>query len=309
MLDKGIRVLNFDNSITRQSRLLSQYQAEIIDFTGFSFSARLYMSGGLRKRIAGDLKPQEKNYPTFLGSGDFHHISEVLTSSIDQPACLVVFDFHPDWDILPPRFGCGSWVSQALKNKNILKVLLLAVGSDDLRPPVLQTGNLGALRQQRLEIYPYRQESSRVYFRRVPENDSVTVRRGLFSDKITWHPLEKEELGEFTLKLIKRLPSRKVYISIDKDCLKKEFALTNWEEGYLRLDQLLTMLKIMREKLDIIGLDITGDYSSPEIFGRIKAVISSIDHPRQPAAYNHTDELILRVNEETNLKILREIFS
>ena len=309
MLDKCIRLLNFDNSVIRQSGLLSRYQSEIIDLTGLASSARLYMPGALCKRISGALSPSGKNNPTFLGSGDFHHISELLTSSIDHPFCLVVFDSHPDWDILPPRFGCGSWVSRALENKNILKTLLLGTGSGDLSSAALETGNLGALRENRLEIYPYSHKYSRIFFRHLPANNSIIVKRGLISDKVTWHTLEKEELGEFTLKLIRRFPSQKVYISIDKDCLKKEFALTNWEEGCLRLDQLLTMLKIMRENLDIIGLDITGDYSAPRISGRIKAVISGIDHPRMVTADHCSDDLILRVNEETNLKILGEVFS
>jgi len=42
--------------------------------------------------------------------------------------------------------------------------------------------------------------------------------------------LENKDVSELTLGLIKRLPVRKVYISIDKDCLKSDFALTNWEE-------------------------------------------------------------------------------
>jgi len=309
MLDRRIRVLNFDNSVIRQTCLLSQYQSEIIDLTSFASSARLYMPGSLRKRIGGTLSASAKNNPTFLGSGDFHHISEVLTSSIDQPFCLVVFDSHPDWDILPPRFGCGSWVSRAAENKNIPKILLLGTGSGDLSSAALETANLGALRNNRLEIYPYSHKYSRIFFRRPPANNSVIVNRGLFSNKISWHRLENEELGEFTLKLIRSLPAQKVYVSIDKDCLKKEFALTNWEEGCLRLDQLLTMLKILRENLDIVGLDITGDYSTPEISGSIKRVISRIDHPRKVAAQACPDDLILRVNEEANLKILRELFS
>ncbi|MDP2043562.1 MAG: hypothetical protein Q8K15_00140 [Candidatus Omnitrophota bacterium] len=309
MLDKSIRVLNFDNSIIRQSAILSKYPSEIIDFTNFASSARFYMSGAERKRIADSLAAQGKKYPTFLGSGDFHHISEILTSQIDEPACLVVFDFHPDWDILPPRFGCGSWVSQALKNKNILKVLLLGMGSDDLCAGPLQAGNLASLRDNRLEVYPYKHKPSRVYFKRVPENHSVTVKKCFFSNKIIWHELEKESLGEFTLELIKRLPAQKVYISIDKDCLKKDFALTNWEEGCLRLDQLLIMLRLLRKNLDIIGLDLTGDYSSPVIASRIKKFIFGIDHPKEYSANNCPADLISSVNEQTNLLILQEIFS
>lgn len=309
MLNKAIRILNFDNSIIQQSKLLCQYTAKEFDFTGMASSARLFMSGRVRQQIADCLNPQEKNYPTFLGSGDFHHISEILTAQINEPACLIVFDFHPDWDILPPRFGCGSWVSQALKNKNILKCVLIGIGSDDLSDLALQTGNLAALADNRLEIYPFRHKPSRVYFKPVAENNSIVTKKSLFSNRIIWCELEKEDLAEFTLRLIKRLPTQKVYISIDKDCLKSDYALTNWEEGVLRLDQLLAMIKLMRDNLDIIGLDITGDYSAPLISGRLKAMLSRLDHPKVIAADKHTKELILKVNEQTNLKILQEIFS
>jgi len=309
MLDKRIRVLNFDDSIIAQHKLLSRYPSEIIDFTSLSSSARLYLSRGLRQKILGLLSPQEENYPTFLGSGDFHHVSEILISQIDAPACLLVFDFHPDWDILPPRFACGSWVSAALKNKNISKCILIGAGSDDLSSPALQTANLGVLADNRLEIYPYRHQPSRVYFRRVAPNRSITVEKGIFSDKITWHQLERQDLAAFTLELIKRLPTRKVYISIDKDCLKNDFALTNWEEGFLHLDQLLTMLKLMRKNLDIIGLDVAGDYSVPVILNKVKAVISKLDHPKEVAAKNYPADLVFSVNEQTNLAILAEIIS
>jgi len=309
MLDKRIRVLNFDNSIIAQPKLLSRYPAEIIDFTSLASSARLYASGALRRKILDSLTPREKKYPTFLGSGDFHHISETLIRQINEPACLIVFDFHPDWDILPPSFACGSWVTSALKNKNISKCLLIGAGSHDLSSPALQTANLTALADNRLEIYPYRHKPSSVYFRRVASNRSITIQKGIFADKIIWHQLEQEDLAAFTRGLIKRLPTPKAYISIDKDCLKKDFALTNWEEGFLRLDQLLTMLKLMRENLDIIGLDVAGDYSVPVILNKVKAVISKLDHPKEFTAQNYPVDLISAVNERTNLAILTELLS
>ncbi|MDD5595412.1 MAG: hypothetical protein PHY94_04095 [Candidatus Omnitrophica bacterium] len=308
MLDRGIRVLNFDNSIIAQRKLFSAYPAEIVDFISLAHRARLFMSPGVRKKILSTLASGNKNYPYFLGSGDFHHISEILVSRIDAAACLVVFDFHPDWDILPPRFACGSWVSQALKNKNITKCILIGAGSEDLSFPALQTANLGALASGRLEIYPYRHKPSRVYFRHVAQNRSITIQKGFFSNKIIWSQLEKEDLAAFTLKLIRRLPTGKVYISIDKDCLRGDYALTNWEEGFLQLEQLLTMLRLMRENLDIIGLDITGDYSLPRIPNKIKAAISMIDHPGKPSADNCPGDLISSVNEKVNLSLLEEIF-
>lgn len=308
MLDKRIRVLNFDNSIISQANLLSRYPVEIVDLAALASPARFYMSKTLRREIVKFLNPQEKKYPTFLGSGDFHHISEILISQINEPACLIVFDFHPDWDILPPRFGCGSWVTQALKNKHIFKCLLIGSSSEDLSFPVLQSANFGELSGNRLEIYPYKRKPSRVYLRGLAQNRSIAVERGFFSNKIIWQELDKKDLADFTLKLISDLPVRKVYISIDKDCLKKEFSLTNWEEGLLSLEQLLTMLGIMRKELDIIGLDITGDYSVPKISNRIKAFVSELDHPKEFSARNCSADLIRSVNEKTNLAILQEIF-
>lgn len=309
MLDKRIRILNFDNSITSQSKLLSYYPSEIIDLSSLASSARLYMPKALRSRILSFLLPQQIKYPTFLGSGDFHHISEISVSQVNEPFSLIVFDFHPDWDVLPPRFGCGSWVATALKNKNISKCILIGAGSFDLSFPALQTANLGALAGNRLEIYPYRQASSRIYLRRPARNRSITVSSGLFSNKVTWFELEKENLADFTLKLINNLPTRKVYISIDKDVLKKEYALTNWEEGFLHLDQLLIMLKLMRQNLDIIGLDVAGDYSAIKISDKIKALISRFDHPKEFTANNCSLDFIRSVNEQANLAILQAIFA
>ena len=48
------------------------------------------------------------------GSGDFHHLSALLVRRIPTPLTLVSFDNHPDWDIRPPRWCCGSWINRAL---------------------------------------------------------------------------------------------------------------------------------------------------------------------------------------------------
>jgi len=307
MLNKTVRILNFDNSIMQQPGIICRYPAQVVDFTALASSARLFMSGAVRKKIADCLNPQEKNHPTFLGSGDFHHISEVLTSQIEEQACLIVFDFHPDWDSLPPRFGCGSWVAQAMKNKNISKCVLIGMGSGDLSGFSLQAASLDALVDDRLEIYPFRRKPSRVYFRPIAENNSIIAKKGFLSSRIIWHELEKENLTEFMLNLTKRLPGQKAYISIDKDCLKSDFALTNWEEGLLSLNQLLTMLKPLRDNLDIIGLDITGDYSYPLVSNSLKAALSRLDHPKRVAADNCPKDLILKVNQQVNLRILKEM--
>ena len=65
MLNKAIRILNFDNSIIQQSKFLSEYSITVTDFTCLAPTARLFMSGAVRQQIADVLKPEEQSYPTF----------------------------------------------------------------------------------------------------------------------------------------------------------------------------------------------------------------------------------------------------
>jgi hypothetical protein len=305
MLNKSLRILNFDDSILKQENLLSRYEKDILDFKDLSSQARCWVNiktrGIIEKRIYGSAK----NSITFLGSGDFHHISEILISQFHEPMCVIVFDFHPDWAILPPRFGCGAWVSQILKKKNISKIILVGVSSQDISSFDIQAGNLDSLKSDRVEIYPYAHQPSLTFLKKIPQNISLGIKNGVFFNKVYWQELKDKNLREFFLSLLKRLPTRNAYISIDKDCLRKDFALTNWEEGRLTLEELLLMLKLIKENLNIIGLDIVGDHSRICLEGAIKKIASHLDHPKAFSAKDQPESYITSVNEDTNLKILQ----
>ena len=111
-------------------------------------------------------------------------------------------------------------------------------------------------------------------------------------------------MEKFMIQILQRCESRKAYISIDKDCLRQDHALSNWEQGRFSLDELLRMLKVLQETMDIVGLDITGEYSAPVVAGRIKALCSRLDHPADYSARLASAEKIDTINEETNLRIL-----
>lgn len=308
MLDPAIRVLNFDDSILKQEKLISQYDARIIDLKDIARGARIWVNRKTRDYIEKRIEGSSRNAVTFLGSGDFHHISDILIGQFKEPISVIDFDFHPDWDIFSPPISCGSWVNHVLKRKNILKFILMGVSSFDISSFWIQAGNLKSLKDNRLQIYPYAHGPSSVYFRSVPENASLkSVERRLFLSKICWTELEKENLTEFFPGILKRLPVKKVYLSIDKDCLRNEYALTNWEEGMFSLEQLLFMLKSIKENLQIMGVDITGDYSPVFLDGWFKKIISSSDHPKDIEAKNLTPAVITATNEDTNLKILKAL--
>ncbi len=326
-----VRVLDFDGSIPRQKNLLAQHHPEIVDCTDIGPRARFWMGPKVRGILQDRISGSPSHATTLLGSGDFHQVCPLLLEIIPEPVSLLVFDNHPDWDILPPRLHCGSWITEALKNKNILRIVLLGVSSRDISSLAIQTGNLEALRGDRLEIYPWTQSPTRVWFRQVPSNHSIRVERGILSDRIVWTSFRERDPVRFMAGVIERLPAKNVYCSIDKDCLTREHAITNWEEGKMALDDLAAMLSVVRKECNIVGTDICGDYSPIRVAGALKKLCSQIDHPRHPSlrgirhrfnggqrscksadasvADNLVWETATRINEQTNLRLLNVLIS
>ncbi len=305
MLSDSVRILDFDGSLLCQKKLLSKYQPTIVDLKNLGPLCRLYLNKKDYQAVRRQLDPNFKNAITFLGSGDFHHISALLVEQFTQPVTVIVFDFHPDWDILPPKLGYGSWITYILNRPNVKKVILLGVSSEDISTFSIQTGNLKALDNDRIEIYPYTHPPTLIALKQLPNKSlSVRMEQKYFCKKIHWHQLKDVHLADFFKDLLTRIETKEVYISVDKDCLKSQYALTNWEEGCMNLDDVLLLLGLINKHLDIIGLDIIGDYSPPKIEGVFKALLYLSDHPRQFPAKNKTLDKINAVNQKTNLKIL-----
>lgn len=309
---QSIRVLNFDSSVTAQKSLLAKYSrppysARVIDMLDYGPLVRMWARKsdlpGLRER----LEPADRNKITFYGSGDFHHLSYLLIDQFKESISVIIFDHHPDWDMLPPKLGCGSWVTQILKKENIEKVIMMGVSSGDISTLSIQTGNIDLLRNDRLEIYPYSHKPTCAVFKNVPDNISINVKRKSLYSEIQWQELKNKNLEKFFMQLMPRIKSKDVYVSIDKDCLKNGYALTNWEEGSFSLDELLSLLKMIKENLNIVGLDITGEYSAPNIKSGFKAICSRLDHPKDFSAKSREEAVINSVNEETNLRILSRL--
>jgi hypothetical protein len=308
MLNKDLRILDFDASLTRQDVFLNKFKPRIVDFISLGPACRMWMNSAQASVIQSKLDPSLKSCPTFIGSGDFHHISALLAGQFDEPISMIVFDHHPDWDIMPPHLACGSWVSYLLKNANIKNIILLGISSEDISEDSIWTANLAALKNDRLQIYPYWHGPTKVLLRNVPANRSINIKRGLFSNTIRWQELREKSLPEFLHNLISNLDTKQTYVSIDKDCLNSHAALTNWEEGSFALDDLLDLLKIIRARTDIVGLDVTGEFSKPLCSGRIKSIFSDIDHPKYYSARGKDISEIDSVNQRTNIRIVEALF-
>lgn len=302
-----IRILNFDDSVTSQKNLLASYEAEILDLRDTGPGARMWLDNKTQRRIQDRLKDSRKNSITFLGSGDFHHISSLLIGQFSIPLSVIIFDQHPDWDTLPPRNACGSWVNRVAAMKNVSKIILLGVSSEDISSFWIQTGNTALFKSDRMEMYPYCHKPSKVLLKDIPENISLKLNKGKFLKEIRWQELKDGNPAIFLSQVIKRLPVKQVYITIDKDCLKSDYSLTNWESGMLELGDLISMLELIKKELDVVGVDITGDYSQVRSRGKIKSICGYFDHPKDYTARALRADFITSINEKTNIGIVESL--
>jgi len=207
-----------------------------------------------------EITPRLGNFVLY-GSGDFHHLSALWLRRIREPLTLVSFDNHPDWDVRPPRWCCGSWINRALELPHVRHVAVWGCGNFECWWPHQLFGNRRAERAGILEVHPWVDNR--------PLKDRK--RRGaiLRSD---W----RQRFEAFA----RNLGGSNVYVTIDLDCLAPELAWTNWENGRFTLEDVRCGLETLRQHTRIVAGDLCGAYSKPTYARRKQRFASELDHPR-----------------------------
>ena len=70
-----------------------------------------------------------------------------------------------------------------------------------------------------------------------------------------------------------------VYLSIDKDVLASNVVQTNWDQGVMQLEELMTAIRRLRGR--ILASDVVGEVSSYRYRSLFKRLLTGLD--RQPA--------------------------
>lgn len=157
----------------------------------------------------------------YIDSGDYHYLSLLFLQKINQPFTLLLFDHHSD--CMESAFGGG----------------LLTCGSWVLRS-LSELSNL----KKAILIGP------------ADEDGTGTI---LKSDpRILW--VEEDEFEHQKEKLYKALSENPVYVSFDKDALRKKDANTDWSQGNMAVVDILNFLeKAQQLGVKFLGMDVCGE--------------------------------------------------
>ena len=290
------RVIDLDGSVAGQAPLAAladEGLARVVDMRAQADGLRIMARRCNMRRFGEALDaaslPGRGAEVTFYGSGDFHHLSAALLARFDAPMTVVHVDNHPDWVRFPATFNCGAWVNRALELPAVKKVITIGPCSDDLKLPELKGANLAAIANGKLEMFPWRAAPSRVF-----------AAEGAEAGYLTWRNLADEAFDGFLDDLTAKIPTRSVYLTIDKDALDEDEAITNWDQGQMRLSHVQALVVALAKSFHIAGADVCGDYSPPRFGDPFRAALAWLDHPR---ARQHSPAA-LAVNARTNAALL-----
>ena len=87
----------------------------------------LYCSRQAEEKIREKIKPYGIHGIHFLDSGNYHYVTEIMTSQIQKEFQLVVFDHHTDMQkpMIEHMTSCGDWAGKVLETNPWLQQLVL----------------------------------------------------------------------------------------------------------------------------------------------------------------------------------------
>lgn len=322
----GLRVaiLDVDGAISGHEALRSACDPIVIPARDLHDKLRYWCDRDtleeLRRRVLQHL-PTMAGTVLFYGSSDFHNLSYLWISMLDEPVSVIHFDNHTDWVKVPPRkaIHAGSWVRHALDLDHVAKVLQLGVNGDlemQVVPPTPTgplTHDFQLFQGGRLETFPHSLQRATYLSKVAVPAVCGSSHAGLVTTRVDWRTILDEGIEAILDEALDRLPTEAVYISIDKDVLRDEDCFTsfyNWQQGTLSLDELVVALDLIRRRKRIVAVDVNGDASPARFAGGPfeqvgKRLFSLKD--RKLRAEMFADPRLITLNDVSNVRILASL--
>lgn len=288
-------VLDLDGSVAAQPELCGVLKPDVADLRRWGPFVRL---GCPWRRFAAleqalDLPTPRDGMLTFLGSGDFHHMTLAILRRIGEPFNLAVIDAEPDW-----RRGWGVWHRNWLRHvPNLTQARrLFHLGASRWRP--LDATQEDLVRQQIIVALPLldcgdvKCALQRTPIETLRQNGYQRAKRRRLAALLEPHRAE--------------LRRRPLYISLDKTALAARAAEVNGDSGCLWLAELVDLLRCLIDVSggQLLGMDIAGDWSPRVVHGVVGRSFNLLE--RTPW---HIDPVhAARLNQQTNLEMLAQVF-
>jgi hypothetical protein len=296
--------LNLDDSLPDQPLLWSRMQ-RVLDLRDqdIRLSCPPAAADAVAKRIADFCASSAAPLLTFIGSGDYHHVSLLLLRALqarEEPFTLVLIDNHPDWCCQRPANHCGNWVSSALQLPRVRRAMLLGQDSADLVWHRLYHAPLSAIADGTLSIRPLRAARRRLPLRWPLANSGSAVHRAWWGSDLRFEPEHRAD--HVLAEIAQSLQGQAVYVSIDKDCLRPADAQTDWEQGGFELESLAKGLQELALRCRLVGADVCGDRAPAHLNGLWKRLDAGRWRRRR-----HDRFAAARINERANLALLASL--
>ena len=175
----------------------------------------------------------------YIDNGNYHYVSSIYLSRVKESFSLVVLDHHPDMQ--RPMFdilSCGGWIVDVLDNNEFVRNVHV-IGAD------------------------------RGLIDELPDADKAKVRFYDIEDVFGKEP-------DGSIKVSLPNSSFPMYLSIDKDVIKKDELVANWDQGEAEAEQVLELVRTLRAKsigtcsalnegkLRLLGIDICGECATDQ---------------------------------------------
>jgi hypothetical protein len=294
-------LLNLDDALERQEalgRAVARRGGRVVPARDLGPALRLWSRAAplqaLRRRLADGAADDGEAELVFAGSGDFHHVTPLLleraVARVREAVTVVHFDNHPDWARFAPGRHCGSWVGRAARMDGVRQVVTVGVTSADVGAAKARQGDLALVAEGRLEIFAWA----------APDGAAELSVGGR-----GWPTCTGAGEAAFLMQVDAAVRSPAIYVTIDKDVLRRQDAVTNWDQGQASLGFLDRAVRLLARGRRLVGADVVGDWSSPG-YGRgpagwLKRGEAFLDQPRRRPDRDAADA----VNQAANLRLLQ----
>lgn len=144
-------ILHLDDTYFYQKRLLSL--GIEIDLRGIE--GKKYMCSFETLNVLDSRIPYFRKGIVFLGKGDYHYLTYIFLRRIKEDFILLLLDSHfDDKETFDGFISCGSWVLEALKLKNLKRIVFIGEKEEKLSDKIVKLNRVSEKIIKFIEKFP-----------------------------------------------------------------------------------------------------------------------------------------------------------